>query len=474
MLFTRRGDRNDASKPGHAGRKERLSVTREGFGYIGMWIILVAVGLYHQLNLVMLVAGMAAGPFLASWILSANMIRKLKPRRRTPPFVFAGDPLAIEYTVENARRGDASAIVIRDRLDPVDSTIPGAASIAIELFFARIPGRSAEWLRFSSTPPARGKYRLKSMELLTRRPFGLIERRVRLADPGELVVYPSVGRLKRRWRLLQKESTQTRRGPRHDRSNQQQEYHGLRDYRPDDSPRWVHWRTSARLGRLMVKEFEQQHDQDLVLLLDPWLPKSHVGGEHREAVETLIRFAATVCLETCRSQGRRIVLGWTGAAAGMKQGPASVKLLHGLLERLATLRGSSLGQLSALFDMLPPPTIRDSMMIVVSTRPVNLVEESERSSRLIGAAGRSVLARIRVLDVSHGGLKAYFEDDPDSASMNSDMWVDQSEKRRRDDEIPEIDPLDSVSATIDPDRAVAAGGSSATDRSSDGRGAATP
>ena len=74
----------------------------------------------------------------------------------------------------------------------------------------------------------------------------------------------------------------------------------------------------------------------------------------------MIRFAATVCLETCRSQGRRIVLGWTGAAAGLKQGPASVKLLHGLLERLATLRGSSLGQLSALFDILPPPTITRS------------------------------------------------------------------------------------------------------------------
>src|SRR5436305_9628133 len=98
---------------------------------------------------------------------------------------------------------------------------------------------------------------------------------------------------------MHRESTQTKRGRRHDRSAQQQEYHGLRDYRAGDSPRWIHWRTSARVGKPMIKEFEQQSEQDLAILLDPWLPRSKVTAEQRATLELMIRFAATVCLETC-------------------------------------------------------------------------------------------------------------------------------------------------------------------------------
>ena len=104
----------------------------------------------------------------------------------------------------------------------------------------------------------------------------------------------------------------------------------------------------------MVKEFEQQNEQDLAILLDPWLPRTKVTAEQREALEQAIRFAATVCLETCRRQGRRLLLGWTGPTPGVRQGPASVKLLHELLEQLAVLRPSAEGRLAALLDVLPP------------------------------------------------------------------------------------------------------------------------
>ena len=107
---------------------------------------------------------------------------------------------------------------------------------------------------------------------------------------------------------------------------QQVEYHGLRGYRSGDSPRWIHWRTSARRGELMVKEFEHQNEQDLAILIDPWLPRTKASAEQRETIEQAISFAATLCVETARHQGRRITLGWTGASPGVRQGPASVKL----------------------------------------------------------------------------------------------------------------------------------------------------
>ena len=79
------------------------------------------------------------------------------------------------------------------------------------------------------------------------------------------------------------------------------------------------------------------------------------GADQREAVELAISFAATICLEMCRHQGRRLVLGWTGPAPGVRQGPASVKLLHEFLEQLATMRPASEGGLAELFDVMPPP-----------------------------------------------------------------------------------------------------------------------
>ncbi|WP_233188024.1 DUF58 domain-containing protein [Actinomyces qiguomingii] len=45
-------------------------------------------------------------------------------------------------------------------------------------------------------------------------------------------------------------------------------FHALRDYVPGDDRRNVHWRTTARTGRLMVRQFEETHRANLLVLLD--------------------------------------------------------------------------------------------------------------------------------------------------------------------------------------------------------------
>ena len=385
---------------------QRLLWTREGIVYIAVWLVLLSIGLSQQINLILLVAGLAAGPVAASLFFSTAMLGRLQVSRGTPHWTFAGDPLPIDYSVENPRPWAAAlALFLEDEMVPVEKTNSAASVPAIRVFFARVAARGRERVRFQGVSPTRGRYKFRNLEMITRSPFGLLERRVTLdCREDELVVYPMVGQLSKRWHLVQKQATETRRGQRHDRSSQQQEYHGLRDYRAGDSPRWIHWRTSARLGQLMVKEFEQQNDQDLAILLDPWLPRTKATSEQRETLEQVIRFAATVSLEVCRHQGRRLLLGWTGATPGLIQGPASVKLLHELLEHLAVLRGSSEGTLSSLLEILPPVTLRESILVVVSTRPVNLVEEAERTSRLAGGGARGLMSRVVFFDASKGEL----------------------------------------------------------------------
>jgi hypothetical protein len=148
----------------------------------------------------------------------------------------------------------------------------------------------------------------------------------------------------------------------------------------------------------------------------------------RECLEQVIRFAATICLETCRHRGRRLLLGWTGPTPGVRQGPASVKLLHELLEQLAVMRPATEGSLAALLDALPPASLRESVLVIVSTRPVNLLEEAEQSARLSGGAARGLLGRVMLLDASHGDLTdlIQFAESPSATALQwyeSNLWM---------------------------------------------------
>ena len=414
----------------------KLRWTPEGRGFVAGWLVLLLMGIYQQINLVLLIAGLAAGPFVGSIFVSKAMLRGLRISRRAPPFVFADTSLAIDYVLENPRRWrDALALSAVDALIPIEPGTSEARAVYPDVFFPRVPGRSRASQTWREVAPSRGRYRFGTIELVTRSPFGLLERRLTIEDPGALLVYPSVGTLTRRWRRTFLEATETRRGRRHDRSAQQQEYHGLRDYRPGDSPRWIHWRTTARLGQPMVKEFEQQSEQDLAVLLDPWLPRNKADLDRREAVEQAIRFCASVCLETCKGQGRRLLLGWTGATPGVRHGPASIRLLHEALESLALLRPTSEGHLGGLFDVVPPPMLRDAMLLIVTTRPIVLAEELERSRRLSGATGFRMVGRSLLLDASRGDLDDYIRFD--RASTRAPVRVDRFEDQDQDQDRPE-------------------------------------
>lgn len=181
----------------------------------------------------------------------------------------------------------------------------------------------------------------------------------------------------------------------------------------------------------MVKEFEQQNEQEMALLIDPWVPGGKASPELREAMEQAVSLTATVCLETCRLQGRRLLLGWTGATPGVCQGQASVKLLHELLGQLAVLPPATEGSLVELLDILPPASLRDSLLIIVSTRPVHLSEVAERSSRLAAPSARKLLGRAIVLNAAAGDLDDLIQNVGESSTSLLDQRLASGEQSRR-------------------------------------------
>ena len=83
--------------------------------------------------------------------------------------------------------------------------------------------------------------------------LGLVRRQVMWTEPEHLYVHPrtvSIGTA-RTGVLRDLEGEATRVVSDHDMS-----FHALREYIPGDDRRSIHWRSSARLGRLMVRQFE--------------------------------------------------------------------------------------------------------------------------------------------------------------------------------------------------------------------------
>ena len=93
-------------------------------------------------------------------------------------------------------------------------------------------------------------------------PLGILERRTRLSEGLSLMVHPRTVRIPAASsglvRDLEGEASQ-------DLSADDVAFHSLRDYQPGDDPRIVHWRTSAKHGTLLVRQFEPSRRSDTVI-----------------------------------------------------------------------------------------------------------------------------------------------------------------------------------------------------------------
>ena len=86
-------------------------------------------------------------------------------------------------------------------------------------------------------------------------------------------------------------------------SSSEVSFHALRDYVPGDDRRNIHWRTTARTGRLMVRQFEETHRSSLLVLLDI----NTRNYETAEDFETAVSVACSVALDAI-ADGRQVQL----------------------------------------------------------------------------------------------------------------------------------------------------------------------
>ena len=110
-------------------------------------------------------------------------------------------------------------------------------------------------------------------------------------------------------------------------------FHALRDYEPGDDRRAVHWQSTARLGKLIVRQYEETHRSHHVIVLDT----SRDAWDH-DTFETAVSVAGSLGLANLR-ESRPVSLstteGWLPSGVAMR-----------LLDALSEVKARSFGDLS--------------------------------------------------------------------------------------------------------------------------------
>ena len=154
---------------------------------------------------------------------------------------------------------------------------------------------AGQLFRVLSRVAARGAAAIGSVRLhvSTRFPFGLVRSESRSCRTvPRCWSVRGWGSLTQRWLQIVDSRLQGSHSEGRRQGMLEGDYYGLREWRPGDSQRWIHWRTSAKLGELAVRQFEQQRNRDLILVLDLWEPDSPTEQELLQT-EIAISFLAT-------------------------------------------------------------------------------------------------------------------------------------------------------------------------------------
>ena len=237
---------------------------------LGGWLaITLGIALNRGVALLWGMAWLLAAALIVAWIFPFLQLRGVRVRRSLPAVATAGDAVELRYELDGGTL-PRYGLELHDRLG--DDATPVLAA-----FVART--RGSDTLRLRWTPEVRGRRVFDAVVLQSRFPLGAAASRRTLAcAPHALVVYPQAVAL-RRLPLeagsaadVEHDATHARRG--------RDEYAGARPYHPGDEPRSVHWRSTARSGALVVREFDRTAQRQLWIVLELALGEHRGAGRH--------------------------------------------------------------------------------------------------------------------------------------------------------------------------------------------------
>jgi uncharacterized protein (DUF58 family) len=201
----------------------------------------------------------------------------------------------------------------------------------------RVPSRGQATQHYALFSAARGDYQFGDVVARWEGPWRLSVRQVRFESSCVVKIYPNVHEARKN-SLLARRNEQPMSGLRRARIHgQSKEFESLRDYVDGDELRLVSWKSTARRGRLMTKQYQVERNQNVIVMLDAGrLMTSRIGSLSK--LDHAIAAALSIAYLTTRAGDNfgllvfaRTVLSYLPPRRGAAQ-------LHNLLETLHNVR----------------------------------------------------------------------------------------------------------------------------------------
>lgn len=311
------------------------------------WAFALQTGRPLAYNLAYLVTAVIVLSFLWAWanVTWVQVSRFTRGRRSQ-----VGKLAEEQFEVSNRSILPKLWLEVRDH-----STLPGHLSSRV---LNTLGGRKRQRWMVRTYCQQRGRFRLGPMTLSSGDPLGLFHLQRHLPATSTIIVYPAivdipaftppVGYLPG--------GEAMRRRTHYVTTN----VSGVRDYAPGDSFNRIHWRSTARTGQLMVKEFELDPTADVWLFLDmhgamhvaaPWMPEMERRGpavlwkerEKLELIPSTEEYAVTAAASLARhflTRERAVGLIAHSRRREVIQPDRGERQLNKILETLAVMEAS--------------------------------------------------------------------------------------------------------------------------------------
>lgn len=222
----------------------------------------------------------------------------------------------------------------------------------------QIPANDQKEVPVEFTPLRRGYLDFSSIRIARPDPFGLVRALIRKKQPDRLLILPKTYRVPP-VRLYGHRKYQPGGLSQASTIGDSQEFMSLRDYQPGDPLRSIHWRSYAKRGEPVVKEFHDEYFVRQGLVLDTFI-ESNPDTVFEEAVSLAASFARSIGdqdslldLMFIGTEAYRFTAGRSfGAAAGMLEVLACVTPSEHPFDQLGNHLLQYVGDLSGLVIIL--------------------------------------------------------------------------------------------------------------------------
>lgn len=203
-----------------------------------------------------------------SGVLSTQNLSNLRVKWNLPTYIFAQRPSYFRTKIYNRKRLFPSfSIKLSLKVQGLEES---------NEFLLYVGSREKEELPSNKYFPRRGLWRITGYYISSTFPFSLFERKRFIEMKEEIIVYPKIVEL---FPFLPDELYSLGDIPSRSKGYEE-DFFGLRDWKEEDDKRYIHWKLTAKKGKIIIKELTQPKKSLITLIVDPYL--SELSGPNKE------------------------------------------------------------------------------------------------------------------------------------------------------------------------------------------------